>query len=142
MRLTCLLPLFLLPLGACDESRVPGPAAPTGRDGAVAAGSDAASTDAGRADTGPADSGPVPDGGISPLCNDYCLEEQFHCDPTFSFFSDGASCDAYCGSLPLGSPGDQTGDSLHCRLYWVGQPAAMDPTTNCPKAAPASTVCD
>lgn len=152
MRISCFVSLLslasLASLTACDESRVPAPAGPA-QDGGTGARADASGPAADSGATtlpdsgGPlADSGPAPDGGVSPLCNDYCLEEQFHCDGANSFFADRATCDAYCASLPLGAPGDMTGDSLHCRLYWVDQPSAMDPATNCPKAAPTSLVCD
>jgi len=85
---------------------------------------------------------PLMDGGLPALCNDYCQEEEFHCDGVNSFFPDRASCEAYCGTLAIGMPGDQTGDTLNCRAHWVDQPSAAEPATNCPKAAPNSPVCD
>lgn len=141
MRTLRLPTLLALALAACGADRVPsGPSTPSSRDAAVGLDASAARPDA----SGPAlDAGtPAVDAGPSPLCDTYCLESQFHCDGAHSYFATPEACHAYCATLALGAAGDQTGDTLHCRLYWVDQPSAMDPVTNCPKAAPTSPVCD
>lgn len=132
--------VLITALTACGSDRVPsGSTTPSTRDAAVAV--DASSSlDGGQ--PGQDASAPAVDAGPSPLCETYCLESQFHCDGTNSYFATPEACRAYCVTLALGTVGDQTGDTLHCRLYWVDQPSAMDPVTNCPKAAPTSPVCD
>lgn len=142
LRLPTLLTVTLA-LAACGADRVPsGPTTPSSRDAAVAV--DAARTPWPDASTPALDAGtPALDASApSPLCGTYCLESQFHCDGANSYFATPEACEAYCATLALGTAGDQTGDTLHCRLYWVDQPSAMDPVTNCPKAAPTSSVCD
>ena len=144
LRLPTLLTIALA-LAACGADRVPsGPTTPSSRDAAVGldAGLDAGAARPDASGPAPDASTPAVDAGPSPLCDTYCLESQFHCDGANSYFATPEACRAYCATLALGTAGDQTGDTLHCRLYWVDQPSAMDPVTNCPKAAPTSPVCD
>jgi hypothetical protein len=142
LRLSTLLTVAVA-LTACGSDRVPsGSTTPSSRDAAVAV--DAARTPWPDASTPALDAGTsaLDASAPSPLCDTYCLESQFHCDGANSYFATPEACRAYCATLALGTAGDQTGDTLHCRLYWVDQPSAMDPVTNCPKAAPTSPVCD
>ena len=69
-------------------------------------------------------------------CSSYCTQVVQHC---FNNASDidlnPTSCPATCARFPTnGKDGDTTGDTVQCRLYHSGTPAAGDPATHCPHA--------
>lgn len=53
-------------------------------------------------------------------------------------YINAAACKLYCNEaaeLPSGNSGDQSGDSVECRIYHSGA-ATLDPTTHCEHAGP------
>jgi hypothetical protein len=61
-----------------------------------------------------------------------------HCTGAFAVYSTEESCRAVCATLPPGAPGDQTGDTAHCRLGNAAS-ALAEPSYYCPLSAPVCT---
>jgi hypothetical protein len=78
-----------------------------------------------------------------PKCTDYCNELAVNCTGTNAMYFSTAACLAVCAVLPQGTLNDMGGqDTVGCRLYHGGVPAATDPVTHCPHAGPAGeSVC-
>jgi hypothetical protein len=73
-----------------------------------------------------------------PKCTDYCNEMAINCTGANLMYFSNAACLATCAQLPQGALTDMGGqDTLGCRLYHGGAPAAGDPMTHCPHAGPA-----
>jgi len=70
-------------------------------------------------------------------CTTYCNEIQMNCTGANTQYSDAAHCMATCTSFPKGALTDTGGqNTLGCRIYHAGSPAAMTPATHCPHAGP------
>ena len=78
-----------------------------------------------------------------PKCTDYCNEMAVNCTDTHLMYFSNAACLAICATLPQGSLSDTGGqETVGCRLYHGGAPAAGDPVTHCPHAGPTgASVC-
>jgi hypothetical protein len=82
---------------------------------------------------------PIPTDAAPPAptddCAAYCTTINKNCTGAlFEYHNDGV-CRAMCQHFDLGLPGDESGDSLACRLVHAGR-AATDPLTHCPHAGP------
>jgi hypothetical protein len=87
---------------------------------------EAAATDAGT-DTAPVD---------NPYsCKGYCEAIAKNCAGTNQEYTSTATCIAMCQHFEPGVAGEQTNDSLACRVYHAGQ-AANDPATLCQQGGP------
>ncbi|MEZ4294717.1 MAG: hypothetical protein R3B70_07050 [Polyangiaceae bacterium] len=69
-------------------------------------------------------------------CDDYCAAVATNCTADQSQYGDDAACKAICAKFPIGTVDEQSGNSLGCRTYHGGTPAAGDPGTHCPHAGP------
>jgi plastocyanin len=70
-------------------------------------------------------------------CDAYCGLVLANCTGDNAVYADDAECQTACAALPTdGNDGDADGDTLQCRTYHAGDPAAADPATHCPHAAP------
>jgi hypothetical protein len=80
------------------------------------------------------DAAPTP---VTLDCNSYCTEVQANCKDTNAQYPDMAHCLGACkGFTAVGALTDTTGDTLGCRIYHAGTPAAGNPTLHCPHAGP------
>jgi hypothetical protein len=104
-----------------------------------------ATVDGGASDGAPQDGAVVsqdasPDAAIPSLdCATYCSEIQAHCTGENAQYPDMQTCLASCASFDVGvsSVTDTSGNTLGCRIYHGGDPAKMDPETECLQAGPA-----
>lgn len=71
-------------------------------------------------------------------CELYCDNAMRNCTGSNQLYEDRAACESACAAMPVGSPGDQSGNSVYCRAYHSGAPAAEDPATHCPHASASS----
>jgi hypothetical protein len=55
---------------------------------------------------------------------------------SFAQYGDTAACNAVCATFPIGTEADMDGNTLGCRTYHGGAPAAGMPGTHCPHAGP------
>lgn len=71
-------------------------------------------------------------------CNSYCTSIQTNCLDAASNrqYVDMASCMATCAFFPVGSAADTQGNTLGCRTYHGGMPAATNPMMHCTHAGP------
>ena len=69
-------------------------------------------------------------------CPSYCATIAQNCTGLRLEYENTETCLALCSHFDTGSPGDQTGDSLACRVYHATA-AATDPTFHCPHAGPS-----
>jgi hypothetical protein len=70
-------------------------------------------------------------------CENYCDVLETTCRGSDQVFASPAECMTACAAYPTdGLAGDTAGDSVQCRLYHAGIPAAMSPDTHCPHTAP------
>ncbi|MEO7729580.1 MAG: hypothetical protein ABIY55_01305 [Kofleriaceae bacterium] len=81
------------------------------------------------------------DGAPAPTldCPTYCTEIQTNCTAANGQYQDMAHCLGTCKAFAVGTLADRTGDTLGCRLYHGGAPAAADAagaTLHCPHAGP------
>lgn len=96
-------------------------------------GGDAGDTDAGD------DAAPPDDAGPQPSCDDYCKSIMTSCtgtlgdDAGIAQYGSTEGCLNLCGAIGGGTLGDQTGDSVGCRLSHAAA-AKTDPRTQCAKA--------
>lgn len=87
-----------------------------------------------------ADSGPV----ASALCNKYCSTVTTNCTGGNARYADINDCLSYCteADWPDGQEGNPGGNTLECRIYHSGFPAASEPAEHCPHAgADGAGVC-
>lgn len=68
-------------------------------------------------------------------CPSYCDAIAKTCTGARLQYTGQAACLEMCHHFDTGSPGDQAGDSLACRVYHTTA-AAKDPDTHCPHAGP------
>jgi cysteine-rich repeat protein len=65
-------------------------------------------------------------------CDYYCDQMEANCSDSYE---DRDDCMFACSMLPqTGTLGDVDGDTLQCRIYHGGDPAASEPATHCPHA--------
>ena len=70
-------------------------------------------------------------------CTSYCTTITSACTgATLSQYGSMATCMASCNHFPVGTAGDQSGDSLQCRAYHATA-AVADPNTHCVHAGPS-----
>ena len=67
-------------------------------------------------------------------CASYCTEIAANCTGANEQYKDKDSCLAICATFPAGKLGATDGDTLGCRLYHGGGPAAMAPDSHCAHA--------
>lgn len=84
---------------------------------------------------GHTDSGGGDSGGTSLTCDSYCALIMQNCTGGNAEYTDLNTCKAMCASFAVGDAGDQSGDSLACRLSHAGL-AAGNPSTHCRHAGP------
>lgn len=75
-----------------------------------------------------------------PDCTTYCNTIQANCTGANAQYPDMAHCMGACGSFAIGKTGDQTGNTLGCRLSHAGALATTNATTNCPLAGPGGAL--
>ena len=115
----------------------------SGGNGSSDAGSDAAgaagvSELAGAAgeSTGPGSGGGSSgSGGGGSLCDRYCAAVTSGCTDSHTQYLDLEACLAICPMLPVGSPGDTSGNTVNCRLTYAKK-ASSEPYTYCTWAGP------
>lgn len=76
------------------------------------------------------------DGDGEPSCAEYCQTYMTNCADN-SEYADMAACMTYCEDIAkweLGTAGATEGNSVACRTYHGGAPAAGDPALHCPHA--------
>jgi hypothetical protein len=97
--------------------------------------------DSGRPDTGAMEDAPMVTGND---CATYCTQITTNCTGDNAQYVDMADCMSYCAAAawPPGDPGAAGGNSLACRIYHGGAPAAGDPAMHCAHAgASGAGVC-
>lgn len=73
-------------------------------------------------------------------CDNYCQLSSRNCSGANELYADDAECMAACTDIPAsGTAGDVEYDTVQCRLYHAGAPAAGDPDTHCPHVAEEAT---
>lgn len=83
--------------------------------------------------------GDTPDGGGAGLsCAAYCTQIGTNCTGANAQYANEADCLAYCqaSGWPEGEVGAAAGNSVQCRIYHSGAPAAADPAEHCSHAGP------
>ena len=66
-------------------------------------------------------------------CDNYCQLVQKNCTDANSQYNNDAECMTACAAFgDTGTPGVGDYDTVQCRLYHAGAPAAADPATHCP----------
>jgi mono/diheme cytochrome c family protein len=71
------------------------------------------------------------------LCDTYCTLAENHCTGDNAIGWGGEDCQTVCAGYNMGgSNGDTSGDSVQCRIYHLGDPAAGDPAVHCPHGTP------
>jgi len=75
------------------------------------------------------------------LCDQYCTNAQANCTGANAIYTSPAACQTACaaattGASPAvptnGTTGATSGNTLQCRIYHLGTPAAGAPATHCP----------
>jgi hypothetical protein len=69
------------------------------------------------------------------LCASYCATVDTNCSGAFAVYGSLETCLAVCAALPAGEPGDQSGNTIHCRLR-SAENAAAEPAYYCALAGP------
>ncbi len=79
-----------------------------------------------------ADAGPVD----SVLCTSYCSAVTTNCTDDNARYADMSDCLSYCAEAqwPDGEKGNPGGNTLECRIYHSGVPAAAEPNEHCAHA--------
>ena len=74
----------------------------------------------------------------SDLCALYCEKVMANCQGDFEQYSQSRICELYCAALPPGEPGDETGNTVACRLHHAEQIEEIggEEVTLCPIAGP------
>jgi hypothetical protein len=88
----------------------------------------------GASDSG-ADAGDSAPPGDPTSCNAYCDAIDTNCKDTNAEYTSIPTCNAMCLHFEPGKPGEQTNDSLACRLYYTQQ-ARTTPGVDCQQAGP------
>jgi len=79
-----------------------------------------------------AHAGPTGGDACGTWCENYCHLAMTNCADDNALYADGAACATACDAFRTdGVVGDATGDTVQCRLYHLGTPAAGDPVTHC-----------
>jgi len=75
-------------------------------------------------------------------CPTYCSEVTTNCTGTNAQYASLNHCLGACAAFPVGASKvtDTSGDTLGCRIYHGGAPAAATPATHCPHAGPGGDV--
>ena len=82
------------------------------------------------------DARPIDSAGSAASCSDYCRTIIAACTGANNQYLSMQTCTSSCMSYPLGTTGDQSGNSLACRAYHA-MLAQTDPTTHCVHAGPS-----
>jgi hypothetical protein len=69
-------------------------------------------------------------------CASYCSTIMKNCTGNNAQYSSEAACKGTCAAFPPGALSDMAGDTLGCRLYHAGAPAAGMPAMHCSHAGP------
>ena len=81
--------------------------------------------------------------GVSALCGTYCDTVMGACPDPFYVYASREMCLGVCNKLELagktGSPSDQSGDTIYCRLYYAQQAAGTGEKVTCPQAGPGGS---
>jgi hypothetical protein len=84
--------------------------------------------------------GPSGGGVCGSYCDVYCNLSFEHCVGPNKHYDTPAECATACGGFDAsGNPGDTQYDTVQCRVYHLGAPAAADPDTHCPHGAEEPT---
>ena len=78
-------------------------------------------------------------GGPSTLCRDYCSTVMANCKGDNAVYEGSATCYAVCKALPEGKAGDDSGNTVRCRLHQAeeaGPQGVNEPAQHCPGAGP------
>lgn len=68
-------------------------------------------------------------------CDNYCDQVFNNCTGGNKLYDTEQECAAACAQFPTkGQPNDVSFDTVQCRIYHSGAPAAADPGTHCPHA--------
>ena len=94
-------------------------------------GIETATVDPKLADAGAADA----EAGSSFTCKGYCEALAKNCTGVQQEYISNDVCETMCSHFEPGRPGEQTNDSLACRVYHANE-AAKDPATHCSQAGP------
>ena len=71
-------------------------------------------------------------------CDTYCDNVIANCTGNNVVYSDAANCQSTCAAMPKGDPSDQGVNSVWCRAYHAGDPAAGNPGLHCPHTSVSS----
>ena len=118
--------LFLASTGCGDDTEVGG--------GGSATTATSTSTTKAASSTSTSASSSSSGGGVKLVCDSYCTQVQTNCKDTNAQWPDAASCKAGCATFTAGALTDMGGNTLGCRIYHSGGPAAMTPATHCAHA--------
>lgn len=88
----------------------------------------------GGAEAGTGGMGGEPQVPLTP-CEEYCTAVIENCSGEFAVYSSYESCLSVCAFMPVGQPGDEGVDSVHCRLAAV-RAAPNEAFFYCPAAGP------
>lgn len=94
---------------------------------------------AGGSENGGGGSGGTVDGGGGgkTLCETYCDTVSAACAGQFEQYVSPQTCMKLCGRLDPGQPGDDSGDTVNCRLHYAeSAQTAGEKTSNCSAAGP------
>lgn len=72
----------------------------------------------------------------APACADYCDAYFDNCTDDLNAYVDMDDCLAQCEPWYQGTAADSAGNTVGCRTYHAGAPAAGDPELHCPHAGP------
>lgn len=74
---------------------------------------------------------------VTSLCQEYCDAVMANCSGDYSQYLGSDVCLSVCKVLPEGSPGDQSGNSVQCRLtHAAAVTETGEPQVDCPAAGP------
>jgi hypothetical protein len=77
------------------------------------------------------------DGGGKSLCDNYCDTVSANCSGNFEQYVSKAVCMKVCARLDPGQPGDDSGNTVNCRLHFAESAGlAGEQQTNCSAAGP------
>lgn len=77
--------------------------------------------------------GPSGGGVCGSYCESYCELAVQNCTGNDAVYADMDACMGACALFPAdGTPNTTTGNSVQCRIYHAGAPAAASPATHCP----------
>ncbi len=74
-------------------------------------------------------------------CDRYCEQYVPSCSLHAGGFLNDSECMDWCGATKLGIEGDETGDTVACRLHWLDRGDFDNPATYCGAASPNSPEC-